>query len=372
MTRSMHRRTTALGCRARGFSLVELMVAVTISLLLMMGVVALFVSSRASYETTEKLSRIQENGRYALDQIANDIRAAGYQGCSRPMGTQKRRAVYAINTVTAPANLLWDFRVPAQGFQGLGGNNFVPALVTNLDPAPRGEADVLVLRIPVRDRVPMRLQTKQPTGVDPLVVGGVNPAPDPGPAVITDCEARAWFYISGYNGNALLHAASGRTDAPDNSSTNLQHPFNAGAEIQPLVNVIYYLAQRPAVDGEPVDPNRPRLSLYRREGTNPSEEIAEGIERFEVRYGVDTTNDGRVDAYQDASATTNWNNVYSVQFAVLARAPEAYGTDVDRQQYLLLNAGIGGAVAIQAGPYNDRFQRKAFTATIALRNQIID
>src|SRR5688572_21303971 len=40
---------------ARGFSLLELMVAMAISLMLLMGVVALFVSSRASYETTERL-----------------------------------------------------------------------------------------------------------------------------------------------------------------------------------------------------------------------------------------------------------------------------------------------------------------------------
>lgn len=69
--------------RTRGFTLIEMMVALAISTLLLMGVVALFISSRASYETTEQLSRIQENGRFSLDQFATDIRSAGFQGCAR-------------------------------------------------------------------------------------------------------------------------------------------------------------------------------------------------------------------------------------------------------------------------------------------------
>lgn len=371
MTPSMHQRTTA-----RGFSLLELMVAVTISLMLLMGVVALFVSSRASYETTEKLSRIQENGRYALDQISNDIRAAGYQGCSRPVGSGTRRADFAINTLPTPDNLLLNFPIPAQGFQGLGGTAFAPDLATALNPvalpnpAPVGSADVLVLRIPLRDFVAMEVASTQVDAAEPLQVRAINPLQPIGPAVITDCLARAWFNITGYDtaANTVVHAASANVDAAGNPSASLRHPFVAGAEIVPLMTVMYYLAPR--------DPAQPqRLSLYRKEGNNASEEIAEGIDRLEVRYGVDTTNDGRVDSYADANGIPvdaaglpRWETVYSVQVSLLARAPEAYGTDIDTQQYTLFTAPN----AVMAGPFNDRFQRKVFTATAALRNMIID
>ena len=53
--------------RSRGFSVIELMVAMAISLLLLGGVISIFVSSKSSYETNERLSRIQENGRFALN-----------------------------------------------------------------------------------------------------------------------------------------------------------------------------------------------------------------------------------------------------------------------------------------------------------------
>jgi hypothetical protein len=45
------------------------MVAMAISLLLLSGVISIFVSSKSSYETNERLSRIQENGRFALNSI---------------------------------------------------------------------------------------------------------------------------------------------------------------------------------------------------------------------------------------------------------------------------------------------------------------
>ena len=360
---------------ARGFSLLELMVAVTISLMLLMGVVALFISSRSSYETTERLSRIQENGRYALDQFTTDIRAAGYQGCARaPIGSS-RAIDFGISSLRNSATLLWNFAVPAQGFQGLGGSNFAPALPANLlNPAPSGTADILVLRIPERDAVAVRLTETQSAGDAPLRVGNVNPMPLQvgDTAIITDCEARAWFEVTAIAGGEIAHAESPGTSqtvedgssivSPGNERASLLHPFKRGAEIVPVTTVIYYLAPRPG--GDPL-----RLSLWRKTGgAQNSDEIAEGIDRFEVQYGIDTTGDGRVDSYVDASGIVSWDRVYSVQVALLARSPEPYGTEVDSVTYTLFNS----PAEITAGPYNDRNQRKVFTSTIAVRNQIID
>lgn len=361
-----------------GFSIVELMVAVTISTLLLMGVVALFVSSRASYETTERLSRIQENGRYALDQFMNDVRAAGYQGCART-ATGPRAEDYTINTVSAdPSSMLWNFAVPAQGFQALGEDGWSPALdVTPLQPQPSSTADVLVLRIPARNIQPVELLRTQQHPADPLDIGVINPAPfrTGDVAMITDCLARAWFTVTGYVDGMLLHdEVPGGPESPGNSSASLEHPFQgadnyegvvkpqAGAEILPVTTMVYYLAPGTG------DPSL--LSLWRKTGNTPnSDEIAEGIERLEVRYGVDTNGDGRVDQYVDASAVNagNWGAVYAVQIALLARAPEAYGAEQDTQVYTLLSDP-----AITAGPFMDRHLRKVFAATVAVRNQIVD
>lgn len=64
--------------KQRGLSIVELLVAVVISMLLMTGVVQVFLSSKQTYASNEAASRLQENGRFALEFIAQSARHAGY------------------------------------------------------------------------------------------------------------------------------------------------------------------------------------------------------------------------------------------------------------------------------------------------------
>ena len=66
----------------RGLSLVEIMIAVTISVVLLAGVGKIFVSSKQTYRVQDALSRVQENGRFAADFLSRGIRMAGYSGCN--------------------------------------------------------------------------------------------------------------------------------------------------------------------------------------------------------------------------------------------------------------------------------------------------
>lgn len=62
-----------------GFSLVEIMVALSISLLLLAGVLQIFLSSKQAYRAQENLSRVQENDRFAVDYLGRYLRLAGYR-----------------------------------------------------------------------------------------------------------------------------------------------------------------------------------------------------------------------------------------------------------------------------------------------------
>jgi len=64
--------------RQHGLTLVELMVALVLSLVLAAGVIQLFIGTKQTYRFYDALSRLQENGRFALDAMASDIRMAGY------------------------------------------------------------------------------------------------------------------------------------------------------------------------------------------------------------------------------------------------------------------------------------------------------
>ena len=64
-----------------GISLIEIMIALLIGTFLLGGVLQIFIGSKQTYRMQENLSRLQENGRLALDLIGRDIRMTGYWGC---------------------------------------------------------------------------------------------------------------------------------------------------------------------------------------------------------------------------------------------------------------------------------------------------
>jgi type IV pilus assembly protein PilW len=78
----MNKRTAA---RQAGFTMVEMMIAMTLGLLLVVVIGQVFVTSKESYRTTEDLSRLQENARFAVTQLSRSIRMAGYM--TNPLDT---------------------------------------------------------------------------------------------------------------------------------------------------------------------------------------------------------------------------------------------------------------------------------------------
>lgn len=64
----------------RGFSLVELMVAMVIGLIVVLVVGTLFMNSRQTYMAQDANSRLQENARYATELFGRQVRTAGYVG----------------------------------------------------------------------------------------------------------------------------------------------------------------------------------------------------------------------------------------------------------------------------------------------------
>lgn len=77
----------------QGLTLVELMVAMAIGMILMLGATGVLISNQQTFRTSENLAGIQENGRIALEMLAGEIRQTG----GNPCGT------LAIANVLTPA-----------------------------------------------------------------------------------------------------------------------------------------------------------------------------------------------------------------------------------------------------------------------------
>lgn len=97
--------------RVRGFTLVELMVALAIGLIVTGAAITVFLSTSRTYDATESLGRVQENMRVAFELMARDIREAGGNPCERGL------PIY--NVLNNPQSL-W-YTDAATGIRGFGG-----------------------------------------------------------------------------------------------------------------------------------------------------------------------------------------------------------------------------------------------------------
>lgn len=62
----------------RGLTLVELMVAMTLGLLILLAVASIYIGSRQTFRMQDDNARLQETGRYALEVLGRSIRQAGF------------------------------------------------------------------------------------------------------------------------------------------------------------------------------------------------------------------------------------------------------------------------------------------------------
>src|SRR5690606_34540503 len=97
-----------------GLTLAEILVALAVSSILLAGMVQIFASSRTTYHMQDGLSRMQENGRFALDFLTRDLRMGGYFGCLANVDTVIKNQ---INTGTGGIQDVPAFN-PGEGIVG--------------------------------------------------------------------------------------------------------------------------------------------------------------------------------------------------------------------------------------------------------------
>ncbi len=142
-----------------------------------------------------------------------------------------------------------------------------------------------------------------------------------------------------------------------NSTANLGRAFGIDATAVPFNTVSYY------VGASSIAPLGTELSLWRRvEGAAASEELAEGVESFQLVYGVDTDSDLSADLFETADDVANWGQVIAVRASLLMRSKVANAAR-NPQAY-----DFNGQTAVAPG---DLRMRRAFNVTILLRNRTI-
>lgn len=91
---------------SRGFGLVEIMVALVLGLVVSLGIIQIFTASRGTFVAQNASARMQEDARFVLSKMLQELRMAGMYGCLQLDGA------LASGAITKPAALnnpiLWD------------------------------------------------------------------------------------------------------------------------------------------------------------------------------------------------------------------------------------------------------------------------
>jgi type IV pilus assembly protein PilW len=258
--------------RQRGFSLVEMLVAVALGLLVVGGVAAVLVSSSGVYRSADGRAQIQESARFSLSMMQEDIRMAGYMGCFNPHMFGRKATNLADNAAAADG----DYATSLGGYEA-GTASWTPALDSSIGAigahTPVPGSDVLLVRAPIGQSLPLSeemINTSQPiplASVEGLVDGGL--------AVIADCSAANVFIVTNTPANKkVLHDHSRNTDAKlTRAFSSFQH-----ATVTPVASMAYFIA--PSASGV-----AGQRAMWRQVGKEAAEEVADGVDSMQVEYG---------------------------------------------------------------------------------------
>ena len=333
--------------RQRGFTLIEILVGMALALVLTAVIVTVFTRSNRTSNITQTINEIQEQARVALDMLQRDVRLAGYIGCN---SNRLANSGGLVNTIDAPTGYLNNLDQYLLGHEGMGAA-FSPAASTGLaaaNPAALRTSDAITVRVPLGE--PVSLSATMGTGSATIPVFSTAGFAVGQRAVVGDCVQSTAFFVTSLGGG-LQHTAAVGT----NASADLGRAYGPDAMVVPFTTLTYYVAP----NGTGTD-----NSLYRRVDNGAiSEEIAEGVEDFQIQYGLDTDGDIFADLFVAANAVADWTRVVSVRASLLMRSKLARATQSGAQNY-----DFNGQVNVAPG---DNRLRRPFNVTIQLRNRTL-
>lgn len=336
--------------RQAGLTLVELMVALVLGSLLLVGVFNVMLGARASYQLQSGFSQIQASARFALEEMAIDIRNAGFTGCTRDLAR-------ITNVLDDPGDYYGNILAGTQAYNA-NASDWTPSLPKEILDEQAG-SDVLTVR--TSNAGDVFLRTAMGTTSDDLELTlnsvGAGETVEIGSIVaLTDCLSTSVFQVNGVDAatDTARHTAgkNGQSIEPGNSSGNLAKRYEAGAHVIVMETVSYFVRQ---------SSNGTGASLWRRRGSSNSEELLEGVDNLQILMGQDADGDQVVDAYVTPDLAVAEETV-AVRLHLLVRSLDELSIDTDTRTF-----DMGGEV-IPA--FDDRRLRRVFTKTISVRNRL--
>ena len=347
---------TSSARRQRGLTLIEFMISIVLGMILIAAISVLIANQSAARSEIDRGGRLIENGRYAMQVLADDIMMAGYWGESEKAPV--------LGTVTgAPA---------APGATALP--NPCSTTVTSMDGANPGIQEASTFYIQGYDNTTYTAATLScvsywKTGTDIVVVRHADP------------DTTGISVGSLTQGQVYLQ--TGLTSA---TATSFNYRFYAGGAGSdstnfPLVNKsgvvqaprkwhvhIYYIASCSVCTGGSADtiPTLKRVELSAASNAttmNTVTTIAEGIENMQVDYGLATASS---DVAASSLSVAQWtDDVVTARIYLLVRSAETAAGYTNSKKFAM---GVSFPAASPFDPGADNYQRHLFQQVVRLVN----
>ncbi len=331
---------------SRGFTLVELMVAMLLGLIVIGGATSIMLANKQSYRANEALSQVQETARTAFELLARDLRQAGATGCDN-----SGRVGSVLKTTGSQWWLDWG------AITGYDGSTAMPAVDIGSAATERIDGtDAFEIR--GTDGMAYSVETHDASAAS-IKLNATLPAIQVNDVLLVcDFDHATIFQVSQYtSANATLLHATGATQQPGNCTKGLGFPpaacdtnpgntytFGPNSQVARLAAVSWYI-------GNNNRPDEGGRSLYRRRlgagATVSVEEVVAGVRDLQLQYRVEGSN-----AFVDASAmsASDWQNVNAVMLRLTMDSTERN-------------------IATAQGANSGRLER-TFTHLVTLRNRV--
>lgn len=353
--------------RQRGISLVELMVALVLGLLVVGGVYRVYLGNQQSYRLQESLARVQENGRFAVQLLSRDMRQAAYRGGCGQAAELRIHLFEPDDDKAADLSVLYDIGSGVWGWEGeqktsakdlvedsnildsLDDNGYLPGSDVFLIKHAGERSDVNVVKTTGggggKDEGEGKVIHVDPKATT-IAKGDV--------VVIADPEACDIFSRKTSENSSVLNPNF------DNNSNGkrLSKKYGKDAVIMRYSSTLYYVGL--GADGEPALRRQSRST-----DTIQDEELISGVVDMQLRYGVDTDGDQRVDTYRAADhgdIAADWSNVLAVRVSLLLRS------ELPNVLPAPTTLAFDGGEFTAAG--DDRRLYQVFTTTTGIRNRL--
>lgn len=291
---------------ARGMTLVELMVGLVIGLFVVAVMGSVYLGSRSTFAAQESTGRVQENGRFAMDTITQDLRMSGFRGC---LGQSA-----VVNTLNTPGSALYNFgqQVWASRYTAGAWSPALDAVITGLSPGTAG--DVLVVRRPAG--VAWALIGEMADTTAALTITPTASFAQGDLLMVADCVGAAVLQATNAGPGAagsLAHQPAVAGMVPGVSTGDLGRVFSNDARVWRMQTEVYYLAASARHAGQTA------LWVYRNPtyGEAQVTELVTGVERMAFTFGLDTDADLSADRFASADAVANWAQVVNARIELL-------------------------------------------------------